>query len=257
MRVPQTIRLVLAVAIAYVLIAVGVPALGALLHPGAWPVVPAHLLKICLFFIVIVVLLYASSDEGRWGQVRGELRFFFGAPDIIVARFAFIAAVSLLGAYVAYQAVRPRFETPPELRSIHPAPPTVFSINGKTYDLLTLTNPLRADKNAFSTNVKAGGEIFFKNCFFCHGDKLDGKGLFYDAFFPLPADFRDVGTIAQLQESYLFWRIATGGPGLPKEGAPWISAMPVWHRFLSEKEIWQVILFLYDFTDQAPRAKEE
>ena len=33
--------------------------------------------------------------------------------------------------------------------------------------------------------------------------------------------------------------------------------MPVWHRFLSEKEIWQVILFLYDFTDQAPRAKEE
>lgn len=257
MPVPQTIRLVLAVAIAYVLIAVGVPALGALLHPGTWPVVPSHLLKICLFFIVIVVLLYGSSDEERWGPVRGELRFFFAAPAIVVPRLAFIVAVCLFGAYIAYEAVRPGSETPPELRSIHPAPPTAFSVNGKTYDLLTLTNPLRADKSAFSANVKAGGEIFFKNCFFCHGDKLDGKGPFYDAFFPLPANFRDVGTIAQLQESYLFWRIATGGPGLPKEGAPWISAMPVWHRFLSEKEMWQVILFLYDFTGQVPRAKAE
>jgi mono/diheme cytochrome c family protein len=257
MRLPETIRLALAVAIAYSLIAAGVPALGALLRPGTWPVVPSHLLKICLFFIVIVALLYASSDEERWRRVQGELRLFFGAPQLRLPRLAFIGAVCLLGAYVAYDAVRPGFETPPELRSIHPAPPTAFSVNGKTYDLLTLTNPLRADKSALPANVRAGGEIFFKNCFFCHGDKLDGKGPFYDAYSPLPADFRDVGTIAQLQESYLFWRIATGGPGLPKEGAPWTSAMPVWHRFLSEKEMWQVILFMYDFTGQVPRATEE
>ncbi|OGA47327.1 MAG: hypothetical protein A3G24_09915 [Betaproteobacteria bacterium RIFCSPLOWO2_12_FULL_62_13] len=256
MRLPETIRLVLAAAIAYLLIAAGVPAIGALLHPGTWPVVPSHLLKICLFFIVVVVLLYGSSDEKRWRRVRSELHFFFGAPEIRVPRLAFIGAVCLLGAYIAYDAVRPGFEMPPELRSIHPAPPTAFSINGKTYDLLTLKNPLRADKSAFSANVRAGGEIFFKNCFFCHGDKLDGKGPFHDAFFPLPADFRDVGTIAQLQESYLFWRIAAGGPGLPKEGAPWISAMPAWHRFLSEKEMWQLILFLYDFTGHEPRAQE-
>ena len=58
-----------------------------------------------------------------------------------------------------------------------------------------------------------------------------------------------------LQEGYLFWRIATGGPGLPQESGPWNSSMPAWDRFLSEQEIWEVILFLYDYTDQRPRAR--
>ncbi len=33
--------------------------------------------------------------------------------------------------------------------------------------------------------------------------------------------------------------------------------MPAWEKFLKEDEIWDVILFLYDFTEQKPRAKEE
>src|SRR4030067_882934 len=69
-----------------------------------------------------------------------------------------------------------------------------------------------------------------------------------------PLNFQDVGTIAQLQESFLFWRIATGGPGLPGEAAPWISSMPVWQEFLKEDEIWKVILFLYDYTGRQPRS---
>jgi hypothetical protein len=56
-----------------------------------------------------------------------------------------------------------------------------------------------------------------------------------------------------LTESFLFWRIAKGGPGLPGESTPWDSAMPVWENFLSEKEIWQVILYLYDATPWEPR----
>jgi mono/diheme cytochrome c family protein len=256
MVVPQVIRLALTVAAAYAVIAIGVPALGALSQPGTWPVVPRHLLNIYLFFIVTVVLLYGSSDEARWRRVREELCLFFGSRRARVVRLAAFGVLCLVGAYVAHDAVRSRFDTPAELRAIHPAPPMAFTIDGKRYDLLTLTNPLRSDGAAFADNVRAGGEIFFRNCFFCHGDKLDGKGPFHDAFLPLPANFRDVGTIAQLQESYLFWRIATGGPGLPNEGAPWASAMPVWHRFLSEREIWQVILFLYAFTGHEPRAVE-
>lgn len=256
MRVPQTIRLLLAAAIAYAIVEFGIPALGAAMKPGTWPVVPVHLVRLYLFFVVIVILLYAAADEERWRRVRGELRFFFGAREVRRARAATIAAISLAGGYLAYDAVRPRLETPPELRAVHPAPPSSFSIGGKTYDLLALDNPLRVDKPGFAKNAKAGGDVYFKNCFFCHGDKLDGKGHYADAFSPPPANFRDVGTIAQLQESYLFWRIATGGPGLPREGAPWMSSMPVWHRFLSEAEIWQAILFLYDFTGHAPRARE-
>jgi hypothetical protein len=33
--------------------------------------------------------------------------------------------------------------------------------------------------------------------------------------------------------------------------------MPAWERMLTEEEIWEAILFLYDFTGQKPRAKEE
>ncbi len=255
MRVPQTIRLALVAAIAYAIIELGIPAVGAGMKPGTWPVVPAHLVRLYLFFIVVVIILYAAADAKRWGRVRDELRFFFGAREVRSARIAAIAAISIYGGYMAYDTVRPRLDTPPELRAVHPAPPASFSIGGKVYDLLTLENPLRAEKSKRADHVAAGAAVYFKNCFFCHGDKLDGKGHYSDAFHPLPANFRDVGTIAQLQESYLFWRIATGGPGLPREAGPWMSSMPVWRRHLSEIEIWQVILFLYDFTGHTPRAR--
>lgn len=256
MQIPLTMRLLLVAATAYAIIELGIPAIGAVMKPGTWPVVPIHLVRLYLFFIVVVILLYVAADNERWRRVCSELRFFFSGREVWIARTAMIAVISLLAGYTAYDTVRPQLEPPSELRSVHPAPPSSFSMGGKVYDLLTLDNPLRADTSAFADNVKAGAEIYFKNCFFCHGDKLDGKGHYADAFYPLPANFRDTGTIAQLQESYLFWRIATGGPGLPREAGPWMSAMPVWHRFLSETEIWQVVLFLYDFTGHAPRARE-
>jgi hypothetical protein len=74
---------------------------------------------------------------------------------------------------------------------------------------------------------------------------------------PIPTNFADGGAIALLQESFLFWRISKGGPGLPDEGGPWDTAMPAWEKFLSEEEIWDVIHFLYDFSGQKPRAREE
>ena len=30
--------------------------------------------------------------------------------------------------------------------------------------------------------------------------------------------------------------------------------MPAWEKFLTEEEIWDVVLFLYDYTGQRPRA---
>jgi hypothetical protein len=33
--------------------------------------------------------------------------------------------------------------------------------------------------------------------------------------------------------------------------------MPAWEKFLKEDEMWDVTLFLYDFTASKPRAKEE
>jgi mono/diheme cytochrome c family protein len=61
---------------------------------------------------------------------------------------------------------------------------------------------------------------------------------------------------ASITESFVFWRIAKGGPGLPREGTPWNSAMPAWEDFLSEDEIWAVILYLYDHSGFQPRRWE-
>jgi hypothetical protein len=33
--------------------------------------------------------------------------------------------------------------------------------------------------------------------------------------------------------------------------------MPEWERFLSNEEMWEVVLFLYDHTGYRPRAREE
>jgi mono/diheme cytochrome c family protein len=56
-----------------------------------------------------------------------------------------------------------------------------------------------------------------------------------------------------LRETFLFWRIAKGGPGLPREGAPWSSAMPAWEEFMTEEEIWAVTLFIYHQSGMTPR----
>ena len=87
--------------------------------------------------------------------------------------------------------------------------------------------------------------------------RLDGRGFFAHGFTPAPLPFNDSGTIPQLTESFVFWRIAKGGPGLPKEGAPWNTAMPVWEDILTEEEIWAVIVFLYEQTGATPRTWAE
>ena len=64
-------------------------------------------------------------------------------------------------------------------------------------------------------------------------------------------------TISQLEEGYVYWRIATGGPGLPDGATPWNSSMPVWQDFLSNDEIWQVIAYIYQASGSTPRVSEE
>src|SRR5690606_41761122 len=90
-----------------------------------------------------------------------------------------------------------------------------------------------------------------------HCDRLGRHGQSGPAFNPAPRSFQDVGTSGQLTESYVFWRIAKGGVGLPNEGGPWNSAMPAWEEFLTEDEIWQVIIFLYEQANKTPRTWEE
>ncbi len=249
--IPLTVILIL-----YFALKEGVPYLGSQLHEGTWPVIPTSVMKMYVFFIAVgVLLIFTFTDDGFKANI-GPFAEIYLNPDRKIIRFVSAVLVGCFGAWVSYQYVKPTFDAPVELRSIHPAPPSNAKMWGKTYSIGTLKNPLREDKENFAANVKAGGEVYYKNCFYCHGDRMLGKGPFWDGFTPVPANFVDIGTIAQLSESFVFWRIGTGGPGLPSEATPWLSAMPVWHEFLSEEEVWKVILFLYDYTGHSPRVIE-
>jgi len=223
--------------------------------------IPSSLMTMYMFFVITGVLMTFTFTEERAKELTAPLWALVEDPSKKKTRNIVFVIVPLVAAGYAYQKATPSYEAPLELRSIHPAPPASVRAYGKKYDLLTLENPFRpTEKEApeeFNKLVTEGAEVYAKNCVFCHGDKLDGQGIYAPALNPLPMNFQDVGTIAQLQESYLFWRIATGGPGLPSEAAPWISSMPVWQDFLTEDEIWKVILYLYDYTGHRPRSFHE
>ena len=152
-------------------------------------------------------------------------------------------------------------EPPFFARTVHPASPSEITVHDKKIDLDGGENPFRrletSDPAEYRKHVENGRRVYYRNCVFCHGDNRSGNGMFVHAMAPIPTNFADAGTIAMLRDKFLFWRISKGGPGLPEEGGPWDSAMPAWEKMLKEDEIWEAILFLYDFTGQRPRAKEE
>lgn len=123
--------------------------------------------------------------------------------------------------------------------------PDTIHIKNEEVQLKGLANPLRRDAKNLKKYIKSGGISYFKHCFLCHGDLMNGQGLFGDRFSPPPADFHKA--IAQgKSESYFFWRIMKGGQGLPKELHPWESAMPAWEKTLSADDTWKVILFIFE-----------
>jgi hypothetical protein len=226
-------------------------------HGFAVPI-PQSVVKLFLGIVTGALVVYATSDPRRLDEVRRPLGAF-----LTERRFLPVLAlvVLLIPAAVAWSIYRDMTAppTPPFFgRTIHPAPPAQITVHDKVHDLTTLRNPFRAlettNPGQFAQRVADGRRVYYQNCFYCHGDLLQGDGMFAPALNPIPTNFQDSGTIAQLQESFLFWRVAKGGPGLPEEGGPWLSAMPAWEQFLTEEEMWNVILFLYEFTETRPRA---
>ncbi len=255
-KIPAFWQAVLVTIIAYLILKYSFP-----------PVTPHTLIIQYMVVVIVGVLLYFSYDDDRFAEFKTPILNVLRRGGLLHTslRWGFLITIPALAGYIAYGYVKPSFEAPVELRQVHPAPPTSLRVFNKTFDLTKLQNPLRTkilkvfkkDRNqgwkVYKAEVRKGRDIFYRNCFYCHGDLLDGEGVFAKGFNPVPANFQDVGTIAQLQEAFVFWRVTTGGPGLPKEGTPWNSAMPVWHEMLSEDDIWHVITFLYDYVGQVPR----
>jgi hypothetical protein len=229
---------------------------GILFEESSSNILPSSIQYMYIFFIFVgVVLYYTSSAEKIEETIRPMANFVFNPEkkaSIKVGQYTMYSVLPFVFAFVGYNQMTPKFPEPIALRVIHPAPPTTIKIFGEPHNLVSLENPYRqyekSDPEEFKQLALEGGFIYFKNCFFCHGDFLDGRGMTSLNLNPVPANFQDVGTIAMLQEAFLFWRIGTGGPGLPDESWPWQSAMPIWQNILTQQEVWKVILFLYDYT---------
>ncbi len=246
---------VLVLAVAYLVFEYGIGYLLPVVGVPSAPV-PRSVILQYMATVLVGVLLFVSADEERWRRFREPVRRTLVDPQRRGLRLALLVTVPLLAGWFTYRAVSPSYAAPAGLRSVHPAPPTQISFRGETIRLAGLENPLR-HRGSLEEHVRRGAALYARNCVPCHGDRLAGDGHFAAAFNPVPADFTSSGTLPQLTESYVFWRIAKGGPGLPREGAPWNSAMPAWEEILEQDEIWSLIVFLYDQTGATPRTWEE
>ena len=222
--------------------------------------IPASVVMMYMAIATIAVLAYVTSSAERREQVSGPIVNLIVNEKHRLALAAVALVIPALAAAGVYVRLSQPTEAPFFARTVHPASPAEISFNDTKIDLDSGENPYRAlettNPEAFKTHVEAGRKVYYENCHFCHGDNLAGTGMFVHGLDPIPTNFADQGTIPMLTETFLFWRIAKGGPGLPDEGGPWASAMPAWEKFLTEEQIWDVILFVYDFNGRKPRANE-
>ncbi|MEN8375183.1 MAG: cytochrome c [Gemmatimonadota bacterium] len=239
----------------YLLIDFGIVYIPPLLGMDSAPV-PNSVVLQYLATVFAGVLILASWNDERWAEFKRPFQETMVLPERRTLRSILMVALPLLIGLFVFLQVRPTVAAPSTLRSIHPAPPSQIDFRGRTMVLAGLNNPLRAD-GSISEDYEEGKRVYYQNCLPCHGDALAGDGHYARGFNPAPLSFDDVGTIAQLTESFVFWRVAKGGPGLPVEGTPWHSAMPVWEDFLTEDEIWSVIVFMYEQAGHSPRTWEE
>lgn len=223
--------------------------------------IPFSVIMIYMGIVTLAIIAYVTSSGGRRNEVSGPLLRLVIDRRYTPLLVAVVVAIPALAAANVYFQMNVPLEAPLVSRTIHPASPSEITVHDKKYDLDKGDNPFRvletSNPDEFRKHVENGRRVYYSNCVFCHGDDMAGDGMFVHGLNPIPTNFTDKGTIPMLRETFLFWRISKGGPGLPDEGAPWDTAMPTWEKFLKDDEMWDAILFLYDFTGQRPRAGEE
>ncbi len=207
---------------------------------------PASLIMLYLALTFSGIMIFMTLSGTSMDSFLGPIfRFISGDGQdgtMKTARLAVLVLFPLLVGWQTYTSTAPSDLPPAENRTVHPAPPGEF---------VGLSNPVPNTPE----NVMQGKGLFAAFCSPCHGN-FDGKGPAAKGFSPPPANFIDPGTIAQLQESYVFWRIQKGGVGLSVEGMPWKSAMPRWEFELKDEQIWKIIMGEYDGAGQKPRTWE-
>jgi len=230
-----------------------------LLRFGFIAPIPSSVISIYMGIVSLALLAYVSSSQQRREDISRPLVRFMTEKRYTAFLVATVVAIPALAAANVYVQMSAPLQPPLFSRTIHPASPPDITVHDKKIDLNTGEDPFwpleKSNPEEFRKHVDNGRQVYYRNCVFCHGDNLAGTGMFIHGLDPIPTNLPE--TIPLLRDTFLFWRISKGGPGLPEEGGPWDTAMPAWEKFLKEDEIWDVILFLYDHTGTRPRAKEE
>lgn len=110
--------------------------------------------------------------------------------------------------------------------------------------------------NATSETLASGKKLYGQNCAACHGENGAGNGVFADDLTALgqdstqtmagaedmtiqtPVDFTDAGRMLGASPALLQGKILRGGMG---------TGMPMWGSIFTEKQIWDLIAYLYSF----------
>ncbi len=235
-RVPSVVWALLILGALYLFFEYGIAPITKALTDTPAPL-PASLVLMYTAMTAVAILVYLSVHEDRWRNFVQPIVDFLGqrGPTSAAKRVGRIAAlvlVPLIAGWRGYVGASAQPSPPGDPPGIH------FSLPNK---YVAIENPLPW----IEENIKEGGILYTKNCAMCHGDAQEGDGLFARAWQPRPANFRDSGTIAQLDENYLFWRIKEGGPGVPAGSIDYRSSMPVWDGVLTDDQIWKIIMFEY------------
>ena len=221
--------------------------------------IPVSVISIYMGIVSLAILAYLSSSQERREEISRPLVRFMTEKRYTALLAAAAIALPALAAANVYVQMNVPIEPPFFPRTIHPASPTEITVHDNRINIDAGENPFReletSNPDEFRKHVENGRQVYYRNCVFCHGDNMGGNGMYAHALNPIPTNFADGQTLPNLSESFLFWRISKGGPGMPEEGAPWDTAMPAWEKLLKEEEMWDVILFLYDFTGQRPAVR--
>ncbi len=222
-----------------------------------------------LLLVILAVFSYISYSAKKFEEFYGPIVRFL-AKGNTPQYWAVMVLVPLFIGWGVYDWVSPKTVSPTGIRIQHSALPGKFS---------KLENPFRhPTEEALKKFIKEenlgnigheeaklamvekatneGRAIYMLNCHPCHGCAADGNGPQADGFRLRPVNFTDMGAIATVIETYVFWRAKEGNPALPPESTPWDSAMPAWKYDYSDEEIWKVAMAAYDIARVMARQPE-
>jgi mono/diheme cytochrome c family protein len=92
-------------------------------------------------------------------------------------------------------------------------------------------------------SLAAGAQLYHENCSPCHGDTGKGDGDTGKIIKKKPANFTDEKLMSAETDGSLFWKMGEGrGP------------MPSWKDELSDKERWQLVIYIRKLTKDAASA---